>query len=131
MPTWPASLPEKFPLGTKEEANPNTVLTDMDTGVRKIRPRYTAIIRFLEAPGDRFIFTEAQKIALLVFHDTTCAFGALEFDWVSTGPTPEFDGVTTAQKFRFDGRPTVMVVRPGSTSTRLWGVQLRLEVMPS
>ncbi|MBG95138.1 MAG: hypothetical protein CL793_07790 [Chloroflexi bacterium] len=130
MPTWPGSLPTTFPLGTKEEANQNTVASDMDAGVRKMRPRYTALVRFLEPPGERFIFTESQKEALFTFHDTTCGFGSLEFDWVSTGPTPEFDGVTTAQKFRFDGRPTAQVIRPGSASTRLWSVAMRLEVLP-
>ncbi len=123
-------MPQKLPLGTSEEANANTVLSDMDTGVRKIRPRYTAIVRFLEAPGERFIFTQAQKDDLFTFHDDTLAHGSLEFDWGSTGPTPEFDGVTTAQTFRFDGRPVAAIVIPGDATNRRWSVAMRLEVIP-
>ena len=128
---WPGSLPEYLPIETQESADDNVVKTEMDMGPRKVRRRFTALVRFLDPPPDRYIFTEAQKDTLLTFHDTTLKHGSLSFNWVSNGPTKEFDGVTTATSFRFDGRPEVkLIVTGASSATRLYQVSMRLEILP-
>jgi len=131
MPTWPTtnSMPQVFPMGTKEEALGNTIASDMEHGPRKIRPRYTSLVRFLEVDSARFVLTNAQKVDLLTFHDTTTNFGALTFTWGSTGPVPEFNGDTT-QKFRFDGRPQVQCIVPGADADRRYSCALRVELVP-
>lgn len=130
MPSWTGSLPSYFPIETQESADDNLVKTQMDMGPRKVRRRFTALVRFLDPPPDRYIFTEAQKDSLLTFHDTTCKHGSLSFNWVSDGPLREFDNETTT-KFRFDGRPEVKLIVPGPTSaSRLYQVSMRLEILP-
>jgi len=128
---WPGTLPEYMPIETQESADDNVIKTEMDMGPRKVRRRFTALVRFLDPPPDRYIFTEAQKDTLLTFHDTTLKHGSLSFNWVSNGPTKEFDGVTTATSFRFDGRPEVKLIVTGSSSAnRLYRVSMRLEILP-
>ena len=127
---WPGTLPEYLPIETQESADDNIVKTEMDMGPRKVRRRFTALVRFLDPPPDRYIFTETQKDALLTLHDTTLKHGSLSFNWVLNGPTKEFDNDTTTS-FRFDGRPEVkLIVTGASSAARLYTVSMRLEILP-
>lgn len=129
MPTWPGTLPTTLPLGTLEDAEDNTVSTQMDQGPRKIRKRFTAVTKTITPPPGRFIFTKAQRDTLLTFFDTTLQSGTLSFTWVSTGPTPEYDTDTTT-KFRIIQRPQITSVVSGADSQRLYRVSMHLEVLP-
>ena len=130
MPIWPSTLPQYLPVDTKESADDNTVKTEMDMGPRKIRRRFTALVRFLDPPSAKYIFTGTQVSELMTFHDTTLGAGVLSLTWVSNGPIKVFDADTTTL-FRFDGRPELMLIVPGaSEASRRYQVSIRLEILP-
>lgn len=132
MPTWPTtnSMPQTFPIETVETTQDNLIRTDYETGPRKMRRRFTAVSKFIDPPASRWMLTGAQIADLETFYDVTCGGGALEFDWGSTGPIPIYDG-STSQKYRFDGRPKwTSIVPHASAASRLYAVEMRLEVLP-
>lgn len=97
MPTWPASLPDKFPRRVsgvaiqdgKEELPP-------DAGPPLVTRRFTATSQVLEF---ELILTTTQEATLETFGETTCSGWTAEFDWTNSV------GSNGLKYFTFVGRP--------------------------
>jgi hypothetical protein len=77
---WPVSLPQTFMVEDFKEMPPaDVVVTEMDTGPAKMRPRATAA----PAPIDGIVFLDsrAKRATLYDFFVTTLASGTASFTW--------------------------------------------------
>jgi hypothetical protein len=82
MAVWPGALPDRFLVNGYREAMPeSTIRTQMDAGPPKLRRRYTAAYRPIQG---RIECNASQLAALDTFFVTTCANGALPFDWINS-----------------------------------------------
>lgn len=116
MPTWPASLPQTVMTAGLEERPPDTSLrSQMDAGPAKVRRRFTAGVRVFSATVP---LSDTETETLDSFYQTDLQGGALRFDW--THPR-----TGAAVKFRFVTPP-----RYAPRSSKLWLVQLQLEILP-
>jgi hypothetical protein len=52
MASWAGTLPEYLPINAAESSDDNLIRTEMDMGPRKVRRRFTALVRFIDVPGD-------------------------------------------------------------------------------
>lgn len=138
-PVWPATLPQMMPIDTEEASEENRIATETDWGPKRVRRRYTSIIKHLAPPASKFVLTGTQKNTLHDFYDNTLLSGTKSFEWGTTGPTPDYstggtygpETVTTPVLFRLDGRPAVVNVRPGATDAdRLYLVSMSIEILP-
>ena len=113
---WPSSLPQRPTVGGYQERFAETTLrTAMDAGTAKVRRRFTAAPRQIEAT---FKVNAAQTGILKTFFEDTTAGGALPFDW-----THPREG--TPATFRFLEAPRVAAI----TGT-LFTVAVKLEHLP-
>jgi hypothetical protein len=77
---WPASLPEYVLEGGYSEQLPrNTVETEMESGLPKVRRRFTKVFRKFQAT---MILDQSQAVVFEAFYFTTCASGTIPFEWV-------------------------------------------------
>jgi 3-phenylpropionate/cinnamic acid dioxygenase small subunit len=98
------------------ESAPNTVIrTAMEVGPPKVRQRSTS---GYYASSYNFIMTKAQLDTLMTFYVTTCAGGALDFEY--THPR-----LATTQNMRFIAPPSWNKI----TST-IYRVSIQLEMLP-
>ena len=112
---WPASLPQDAERPHKEKFQENTVRTPMDAGPDKVRRRYTAGVKAVQASMQ---MTKAQTITLETFFDDTLKGGSLPFDWL----LPRTAATAT---FRFTAPPELTHIAGLN-----WDVQLQLEILP-
>ena len=116
MPTWPASLPQKFSADGYSESPPdNLIRSKMDKGPGKKRRLTTANVRPYKTT---LRMTEAQVDTLDTFYVTTLVSGSLNFDWQEprSGNTKTFGFVS----------PPNYKARGGDS----WDVALDLEQFP-
>lgn len=92
MAVWPVGLPAS-PLidGFEDKAPDLTIRSSTDTGIDKLRRRYTAGVREQKIP---ILMTEAQAVTLDEFYEITLGGGTLEFDY-----TDPLRGVTKSYRF--------------------------------
>ncbi len=84
---WPATLPQDFLVGSFSESEPETsIQTEMDTGPRKSRQRFTAAEQPISGSMN---LTAAQKATLRTFYRTTLGGGSLSFEWQRPGENLE------------------------------------------
>lgn len=77
--TWPASLPQNIlQRGFREKEQPQHARSQMDVGPAKMRRRYTAPIKIVNAT---ILVDSTQKAALETFYSTTLGGGVLDFTW--------------------------------------------------
>jgi hypothetical protein len=113
---WPSSLPQRPTVGGYQERFAETTLrTTMDAGTAKVRRRFTAAPRQIEAT---FKVNAAQTGILKTFFEDMTAGGALPVDW-----THPREG--TPATFRFLESPRVAAI----TGT-LFTVAVKLEHLP-
>jgi hypothetical protein len=96
-PTFPTSLPGPVIDTMAWDAQDNAVRSPTDSGVAKVRRRFTAV------PEDfncQIVVTAAQLQTLLDFHDLTLST-VLPFDWCDWRKP----GDTTPVPYRFKKRP--------------------------
>ena len=116
MAVWPASLPQTLLQASYKEMLPRTkIRTEMDAGPPKMRRRYTAAPRPLQATQN---LTTTQVTDLKTFHNTTLLGGTLAFDW-----TDPIAGGTVS--FRFVSEPEIVPL-----SGRYYRAAYELEIMP-
>jgi len=116
MPTWPATLPQKFSANGYDESPPdNLIRSKTDSGPAKIRRRTTANIRPYKTT---LRMTGTQVSTLETFYITTLVGGSLAFDWNE----PRSQAV---KSFRFVSSPKYSA-RGGD----FWNVSLDLEQLP-
>jgi len=113
MVTWPTDLPQS-PLiaGFGNEEQDAFVRTSMETGVDKIRRRYTGVATPYKWP---LILTNTQKTSLSTFYQTS---GALSFSM--TEPV-----LQVVKSFRFTKAPAYAPL-----SHNRWSTILELEMLP-
>lgn len=116
-PQWSAMAdpPVLLLRGYSAQGKSTVLRTDMDAGAAKVRQRYTAVPQPVTGT---VICSEAQYAELVTFLDTSCAGGALRFDW-----TDPHDASTVEMRY----------VPPWSeTPLGLgnWEIALSLEIMP-
>jgi hypothetical protein len=122
MPTWPASLPQSFPLNDNYSRVDGVLRTPMAVGPAKRRRRATADVKVYELTPDRFVLTESQWDTLESFYDSDTSGGSLPFDW--TDPWPSGGTIS----FMFVQFPTRSTILPGPN--RKFRVRLLLEEQP-
>ena len=120
-PVWPPTLPQTLPVQSPESADENKIVSEMDAGPRKMRRRYTAVSRFYRPDSGRWVFSRAQRDALLAFYDTTLVSGTLRFDWLE--PVPGIGSV----ECRIMERPVMTPITAGATR---YECEMELEVLP-
>lgn len=116
MASWPGTLPQSPLLESYQETAPNGLLrTQMEAGPAKVRRRFTAAPRPFKFRVD---LTTAQVGTLDAFFLTTCAMGALAFDWLHprTGASVSYRFVSPPAYTPADGD--------------VWKADLDLEIMP-
>jgi hypothetical protein len=87
LPRWPTPLPQRLPVGTTLQDDPEAVLvSEMDAGPDKRRERYTAVRGFFEIPPEPWVFSADQIDTLLHFFRTTTSRGTGEFMWLDPIP---------------------------------------------
>jgi len=113
MPTWPATLPQKFRQSGFQETEPDLVVMEqMDMGPPIIRRKNTAnLLPF----GGKMILTFEQKATLRTFYQTYCA---TPFDF----PDPDTEEVISVV---FMDRPSYQ-----SAGGAKWEVALKLGKQP-
>ena len=115
MTTWPGTLPDYVLRdGYDESAQDGNIRTPMEQGPAKVRRRFTAIVRNVNAVVS---LTTAQTVILDSFYDTDLAFGSLPFTWVH----PRTQATVS---FRFVKRHTF---KPDGSQ---WLAALQLEILP-
>lgn len=115
-PVWPVSLPTWVLLDGYQESPPATrIRTEMDSGVPKMRNRYSASVRPVTFST---LLTASQVATFDTFYVTTLAGGTLEFEW--TNPR-----TTATVNFRFAAAPVYRQV-----NLDLYEIRLELEQMP-
>lgn len=120
MPDWPATLPQVLPVAGYSETPPDTALrTQMDAGPAKVRRRFTAQVRPINAT---LILTAAQVQILDDFYVTTLEGGALPFDWIHPRDTAS---PPTVVQFRFVRPPQYAALEPD-----IWQAPVELEILP-
>ena len=123
MATWPASLPQTFPIGTKEKHQEGRVRSSVDYGPAKLRRRFSAVVKTYRIPAERFLLTDAQKTTYETFFNSTLSGGTLDFDW--TNPWPGAGTITFRIVSPMEWDPFTTT---GSARTLTFG--LVLEEMP-
>ncbi len=123
MPTWPASLPQAFPIGTSVNVQDVRVRSSVDAGLPKMRRRFSAAIRTYTLATDKFIMTDTQQTTFETFYTTTLEGGTLPFDW----PAPWVGAGT--KTFRFLSALQFGMIVPGGAN-RLTTVTIVLEELP-
>jgi len=117
--TWRVTLPD-YPDVVQYSPREGAIRSPNDSGPANKRPRYTdegAILTYTR------VYTGAEYLDLLDFHDNELAQGSLTF----TRDDP-IDGVI--RTMRFQQRPAARSVRGGPTAAaRLWQVSISLEVL--
>lgn len=132
--TWPAGLPQKFPIDTPEGLGDGRVRWDPEAGPSRVRNVSTAQPDTFRPPPIRM---SASQVELLrTFFRTTTAGGVLPFDWVSP-----WHGAGVV-RFQFLAAPAVVwtsgptqvqpdeLVAGSSQPQRLARVTLELESRP-
>lgn len=80
MPTWPADLPQSALIeGYEEDEADNLLVTAMEVGPEKTRPRNTSKPYTIQWP---LLLTVAQRASLKTFYKTTLAHGSLKYTHV-------------------------------------------------
>ena len=117
MAAWPVSLPALVLRQGFEEREPdNTVRTEMEAGLDKVRARYTSgDDDFQQTLG----MTSAQIDTFKTFYRTTLSYGTLSFTWVH--PRTQ-----AAKTFRFLKPPPRYVNEGGDA----WLARFALEIVP-
>lgn len=96
MPVWPTQLPTYVLESGYSEALPrNTVESEMESGLPKVRRRFTKVFRKFQVT---MILNVSQAAVFETFYLTTCASGAIAFDWVHPR-------TRAAMSMRFSGQP--------------------------
>lgn len=96
MPSWPATLPQHvLEQGYSEKLEDQTIETQVDAGIAKIRRRYTSANQLFQVTIQ---MTNAQAQTFETFYRDTLQGGVLSFDWVH----PRY---RTAASFRFRRPP--------------------------
>lgn len=79
-PVWPPTLPTYvLEQGYEENLPDNNLESQVDSGVPKIRPRYTALMQMFKYT---VLMDADQSDTFEAFFNTTLATGSLPFDWV-------------------------------------------------
>ena len=120
MPTWPSTLPQSFAAPLTETPQESIIRFGADTGPPKQRGRFTAVAKMYQGT---MVIDHTQKSALQTFFYTTVN-QTEEFDI----PSPDDGSVVSA---RFTQRPIYTGLSGRSDGSRLWRVQLSIEVLPS
>lgn len=114
MADWPTTLPNPLSEGYSETP-PNIILrTEMDSGIAKIRRRYTAGVRQLSLS---WLLTKTQVGTVDTFYVTTTLYGSLSFN--ITNPR-----TGTAVVARFKAPPDYSAVDINGR------VSVKLEILP-
>lgn len=114
---WPATLPQHPFIGYEEQAQPNTVESEVGNGPPKVRRRSTRERVFQTTPVE---ITGAQKATFEAFW-ANISHGADPFEWtdMATGATVDF---------RFVRKPRWRNLSPGdSVNNRLYAGTIELE----
>lgn len=79
MAEWPESLPQNVNVdGYQEQASEQSVRSNMDAGIAKVRRRFSAVPINIKC-SVRIDLT--QKATLDTFYNATLSGGSLRFDW--------------------------------------------------
>ncbi len=139
MPTWPTSLPQFVLTRNYKETAPDLVIrTQMDAGPAKVRRRFTAGVRPMEA---MLVLTEDQLIVLDNFYLSDCQGGALSFTWTYQRGRQDTDagtdsdiGTDTDTLRSVRATATMRFVKPPVSEDvgdgKNYEVTLNLEIMP-
>lgn len=119
MDNWPSSLPCPEESGASYVPADNTIRTQMDAGVPKVRRRFTAQLCDVTLT---LSCTQAQVQTLEDFHDITL-HGVLPFQWVDHRKP---DGPENVAVYRFKSRPSYTPT-PGQVG--MWDASLQLEML--
>lgn len=119
--TWPGALPQDQFLGTTYGRVNNRLRSNMDAGPAKMRRRYTARIKTIDAP---LVLTGAELKILEAWYENEIGDGTLPFIWEHplTDVVVEFRFREELQPFRLDVG--------GGVDDRVWIGTLKLEIMP-
>jgi hypothetical protein len=96
---WPTSLPQSFQQDSFMERQQSGVIsTEMDTGAKKTRRRFTAVTTYWQG---NMIFTESQVIIFKNFFKLSIGYGSLRFNFPN-----QYDlGSTVEARFRIADTP--------------------------
>ena len=116
-PSWPASLPQSWPLGVTEMVHDGRVRTEMDAGPAKLRRRFTTTWSRYKIPDGKFLFTGTQVGTFTDWYEGSPAgdspnqigMGTSLFTW--TNPR----GASETLTLRFVSRPTFKAIIPDSS----------------
>ena len=87
--TWPSSLPTDILTdGFSQKARPNSIRTQMEAGLDKVRRRYTSEI---VDSAVSMVMTFTQYSALEVFYNTTLQGGTLSFNFTDPADDTEYE----------------------------------------
>lgn len=121
MTTWPAQLPQILPMAGYQESPPDTALrTPMDAGAAKMRRRFTAQVRPINAT---LVLTDAQLEILDDFYIDDLEGGTLPFEWEHPRHIGESPAVIAL--FRFTKVPTYTII-----SRDIWQAAVEMEILP-
>lgn len=121
MTIWPSNLPQRLPLAGYQESPPDTTLrTQMDAGAAKMRRRFTANVRPINAT---LILTDAELEILDDFYVDDLEGGTLPFEWIHPRHADESPAMTVL--FRFIKTPIYTVI-----SRDIWQAAVELEILP-
>ena len=123
MVAWPSTLPTEQFIGLTDKRADARLRTSMDTGLSKMRQRFTTTWREIRAP---IVLTGAQRVIFDDFYINELQEGSLRFDW--DDPTTDASPVT----FRFAGQggPEWKLEVGGDPDDRVWVGILTLEIVP-
>lgn len=120
--SWPNDLPQKQFLDIKDKRQKGTIRTEMDTGPKKVRKRFSAAVRRVSV---KMILDGDQKNSFDDFFIDTLDEGAKKFDWED----PSDD---TTVEMRFISYPGFKQKKGAKNiSDRVWEGTLKLEILPS
>lgn len=106
---WPSNLPQSPQWREySEDQQDNVIRTDMDTGLAKVRKRFTAVSRFFNI---KLNLTSDEADDLIDFFDNDCNFGTTEFEW------KDFRSGTSGIEYRFLTRPVYKSDSPTDYNT--------------
>ena len=115
MPTWPGSLPQRFPINTIESHQDARIRSQMDASSAKVRRRFTSVVKTYTLPPAKFILSGAQKATLEIFFDTTLSGGVLTFTWGEPWPNAGVKTFRIVSPLEFDpivgGSPEIRKLR--------------------
>lgn len=132
-PAWPFStgIPKSLPIMAPEAPIDPRAGFQPDAGPGQVWAVTDAVAKTIQIPGDRWIYTSAEKATLETFIQVTLGMGQLPFDWTNPWPAA---GVLTF-RIAIGGWPQFVPIAPARTiggvaDQILYRVSMTLEWRP-